>query len=215
VGKHSQRDDDDSSLAGGGQQWTPLTEQPWSVPPAGPPPDVYAQYVYPAPQAAKRKHGRWLPITASAIGVFVLLVVLAGILGPKKDAPVVTVSQVGGQQSTVRAAVSASSVAVVTTTNVVAAPLTSVAPLVAATTTQAVVTPPSAVAQTTAAKPPAPVTSAQPPAVPAGCYPLSSAGNCYKAGQLCANAQHGQSGIASNGSAISCVDNNGWRWEPA
>ncbi|MCK9928495.1 hypothetical protein MXD62_15160 [Frankia sp. Mgl5] len=37
----------------------------------------------------------------------------------------------------------------------------------------------------------------------------------YKAGQLCRNADHGVRGVAGNGEAIVCADNNGWRWEPA
>lgn len=67
---------------------------------------------------------------------------------------------------------------------------------------------------------PAPAQSAQsaaPPAAaaPAGCYPLSNAGNCYEPGEYCRNADHGVSGMAGDGEAITCEDNNGWRWEPA
>jgi hypothetical protein len=46
----------------------------------------------------------------------------------------------------------------------------------------------------------------------ASCYPLSNAGNCYNAGQFCRDADHGRSGIAGNGDAITCQDKNGWRW---
>jgi hypothetical protein len=53
------------------------------------------------------------------------------------------------------------------------------------------------------------------PSSSAACYPLSSAGNCYKAGEYCPKADHGMDGIAQNGEAIVCEDNNGWRWEPA
>jgi hypothetical protein len=48
-----------------------------------------------------------------------------------------------------------------------------------------------------------------------GCHPRASSGNCYKAGERCSNADHGMSGIAGNGEAITCKDNNGWRWEPS
>jgi cell division septation protein DedD len=53
------------------------------------------------------------------------------------------------------------------------------------------------------------------PPAPAGCHPLSSGGNCYEAGELCSAADHGLSGVAGNGEAITCEDNDGWRWEPA
>jgi hypothetical protein len=66
---------------------------------------------------------------------------------------------------------------------------------------------------------PAPAPSTQPTAppaaaAPAGCYPLSNEGTCYEPGEYCRNADHGASGIAGDGEAITCEDNNGWRWEP-
>ncbi len=82
-------------------------------------------------------------------------------------------------------------------------------------------TTPSQVATTTSAPPPAtapaaaaPPAAAPPATAPAGCHPLSSGGNCYKAGELCRTADHGLTGVAGNGEAITCEDNNGWRWEP-
>jgi hypothetical protein len=67
---------------------------------------------------------------------------------------------------------------------------------------------------------PAPVQSTQPTAppaaaTPAGCYPLSNGGTCYEPGEYCRNADHGVSGMAGDGEAITCEYNNGWRWEPA
>jgi hypothetical protein len=44
---------------------------------------------------------------------------------------------------------------------------------------------------------------------------MTSSGNCYSAGEFCSNADHGVSGVAGNGEAITCEDNNGWRWEPS
>ena len=77
---------------------------------------------------------------------------------------------------------------------------------VAPTTPAAVVAaPPSA------APSPAPPTSA----APASCHPLTNAGNCYKPGEFCRASDHGASGVAGNGEAITCEDNDGWRWEPA
>jgi hypothetical protein len=52
-------------------------------------------------------------------------------------------------------------------------------------------------------------------AAPADCHPLSNSGKCYSAGQFCRNSDHGVRGVAGNGDAIVCRDNNGWRWEPA
>jgi hypothetical protein len=79
-------------------------------------------------------------------------------------------------------------------------------------------TPPATTAPATAPPATAPPATAPPlttaPA-PAGCHPLSSGGNCYEAGELCSAADHGLSGVAGNGEAITCEDNDGWRWEPA
>jgi len=46
------------------------------------------------------------------------------------------------------------------------------------------------------------------------CYPLTNGGNCYEPGEYCRNSDHGISGIAGDGEAITCAYNNGWRWEP-
>ncbi len=62
---------------------------------------------------------------------------------------------------------------------------------------------------------PSPSSPAPSPSSPAGCYPLDSEGNCYMPGEYCPNADHGMQGVAGNGEAIVCEDNNGWRWEPA
>jgi hypothetical protein len=48
-----------------------------------------------------------------------------------------------------------------------------------------------------------------------GCYPKTSSGHCYEPGEFCPHADAGMSGIAGNGEAIICEDNNGLRWEPA
>ena len=68
----------------------------------------------------------------------------------------------------------------------------------------------------------APAAAPAPPAVtkpaaakPAGCYPLSNEGTCYEPGEYCRKADHGSSGVAGDGKAITCEDNNGWRWEPS
>ena len=57
--------------------------------------------------------------------------------------------------------------------------------------------------------PPAP-----PAAAPASCYPLSNEGTCYEPGEFCRKTDHGKTGVAGDGKAIKCEDNDGWRWEP-
>jgi hypothetical protein len=69
----------------------------------------------------------------------------------------------------------------------------------------------SAPAKTTPAAVPAPPATT----APAGCYPLSDEGTCYEPGEYCRDADHGMSGVAGDGQAIICEDNDGWRWEPA
>lgn len=46
------------------------------------------------------------------------------------------------------------------------------------------------------------------------CYPLSDEGTCYEPGEYCRDADEGTSGIAGDGEAITCEDNDGLRWEP-
>jgi hypothetical protein len=53
------------------------------------------------------------------------------------------------------------------------------------------------------------------PAAPTGCYPISDEGTCYEPGEYCRDSDHGASGVAGDGEAIVCEDNDGWRWEPA
>jgi hypothetical protein len=66
-------------------------------------------------------------------------------------------------------------------------------------------------AQTTPAAAPTPPAST----APASCSPLSNEGTCYEPGEYCRNDDHGVSGVAGDGEAIICEDNDGWRWEPA
>jgi hypothetical protein len=91
-----------------------------------------------------------------------------------------------------------------------AAPVKKAHPKRVQTTSAAVQAPaPPAPAPTT----PAAVVAPPAPPAPAGCSPLTSGGNCYEAGEYCRNSDHGSSGVAGDGDAITCEDNNGWRWE--
>jgi hypothetical protein len=46
------------------------------------------------------------------------------------------------------------------------------------------------------------------------CAPLSNKGTCYEPGEYCRTSDAGMTGVAGNGEAIVCTDNNGLRWEP-
>ena len=50
---------------------------------------------------------------------------------------------------------------------------------------------------------------------PGGCTPLTDGGNCYEPGEFCRNSDHGATGVAGNGTPITCQNNDGWRWEPS
>jgi hypothetical protein len=58
-------------------------------------------------------------------------------------------------------------------------------------------------------------TAAAAPSAPTGCHPLTNSGNCYEPGEYCRDDDHGASGVAGDGEAITCEDNDGWRWEPS
>ena len=68
---------------------------------------------------------------------------------------------------------------------------------------------------TVAAPAPPPVSKPSAPPAQPSCYPLSNEGTCYEPGEYCRDADHGTSGVAGDGEAITCEDNDGWRWEPA
>lgn len=78
---------------------------------------------------------------------------------------------------------------------------------------KATVTPPPSSAAPPTAAPPPPAAPPQPPA--AGCYPFTNSGGCYRPGEFCRSSDHGALGRAADGEAIRCVNNDGWRWEPA
>jgi uncharacterized iron-regulated membrane protein len=92
-------------------------------------------------------------------------------------------------------------------------------PTEAPVTAQAAAPAPAATTRAPAATAPAaaPSRPPSPPAAttPAGCYPLSDENTCYKPGEYCRDSDHGKSGVAGDGEAITCEDNDGWRWEPA
>jgi hypothetical protein len=72
--------------------------------------------------------------------------------------------------------------------------------------------PPETAAPTTAPAAPAPAPA---PTTQAECNPMSDEGTCYEPGEYCRDDDHGVSGVAGDGEAITCEDNDGWRWEPS
>jgi hypothetical protein len=62
---------------------------------------------------------------------------------------------------------------------------------------------------------PAPVMHSSAPPAPAGCHPLSNEGTCYEPGEFCRASDQGVTGVAGDGEAIICENNDGLRWEPA
>jgi hypothetical protein len=75
--------------------------------------------------------------------------------------------------------------------------------------------PPAPAPATHAAVVAAPASTPPAPAAPASCHPLTNGGNCYEPGEYCRDSDHDVSGVAGDGKAITCEDNDGWRWEPA
>ena len=45
-----------------------------------------------------------------------------------------------------------------------------------------------------------------------GCSPLTSKDTCYEPGEYCPGADHDMKGLAGDGKAIACRNENGWRW---
>src|SRR6185437_10584259 len=87
----------------------------------------------------------------------------------------------------------------------------------AATVTHKALPAPAPATRAAVAPPPATQAAVAPPpasaAAPAACSPLTNGGKCYEPGEFCRNADHGASGVAGDGKAITCEDNDGWRWE--
>jgi cardiolipin synthase len=52
------------------------------------------------------------------------------------------------------------------------------------------------------------------PTADAGCSPIDDEGGCYEPGEYCRDDDHGTTGRAGNGRAITCGEDNGaWYWE--
>ena len=138
-------------------------------------------------------------IITAVVGVFVFIVAI-GASAPPPTTTVLSPTAAGATASSSPAAPSTAAPAPVVTTS--RAPVTSAPP------------------KTTVAA--APVRTTQAPQAPQpvqtteqqqSCTPLTSGGNCYSPGEYCRKADRGTSGIDADGDAITCEDNDGWRWE--
>ena len=163
------------------------------------------------PRRSSTRRRRLNAILLSIIGFVVLLMIIGALAGPHGTKPSSAQSNVTPTASTLAtasinsAAVSQSAASPVRSTH--AAALSSPRPASQRPATSRPST-----------RKPLPVRSARPTptaAAPAGCYPKTNGGNCYVAGEYCRNSDHDMTGVAGNGEAIKCEDNNGWRWEPA
>jgi hypothetical protein len=47
------------------------------------------------------------------------------------------------------------------------------------------------------------------------CHPLTSGGKCYEPGEFCPVKDYDATGLAGDGKAVVCWNNDGWRWEPS
>jgi hypothetical protein len=189
------------------QQAQPYGQQPW------PPPGNHGG---PARTSWPRRH----KVLTVLGGLVALIIIIAGATGGRN------VKQAGNASTVATTTATPSPTlthhATKKKTKPKKAPVTAQATTLApaATHPAAAPSPPAATVPAAAPSPPAATVPAVAPsspvaATPAGCHPLSNAGNCYEPGEYCRAADHGKSGIAGDGKAITCEDNDGWRWEPS
>ena len=191
----------------GGPQYPPQ--------PPYPPPNPPTQVLY-GPPGGPRGRKPWparhkvLTALLGFCGLVFIIGIAAAASSSSSSTPAATSSLIV-KTPTATASPTATKTATAPRTATTAPPTTPAPPATQAQTAAAVQrTAPSTPAQTTSAAPPAPPAST----APASCYPLSNEGTCYEPGEFCRKADHGKSGVAGDGKAIECEDNDGWRWEP-
>ena len=144
-------------------------------------------------------------------GLVFVIGIAAAASSSSSSTPTATTSSLIAKTPAATASPTVTKTATATQTVTTAPPTTPAPPATPAQTAAAVQQAvPSTPARTTSAAPPAPPAST----APASCYPLSNAGHCYEPGEFCRKTDHGKSGVAGDGKAIECEDNDGWRWEP-
>ena len=149
-------------------------------------------------------------VTTAVVGI-AAIIVLASVNPPPTKTNLVSPTAAGATASS-HPAVPAPVVTKARTPATSAPPKTTAAAAPVQTSAAPAYTPPAPAPTTQAPPPPQPV---QTTAQAQSCYPLTNGGNCYKPGEYCRDADHGASGIDAEGDAITCEDNDGWRWERA
>jgi hypothetical protein len=115
----------------------------------------------------------------------------------------------GGSSGAVKGLAKAAAISTTTSPHATVPPTTSRPPTTLPPTTT---THPTTTSPSTTTTPP---TTAPPvTAAPVGCHPISNENTCYEPGEFCRDSDHGAQGVAGDGKAIVCTDNDGWRWEP-
>ncbi|MBR7835817.1 hypothetical protein KDL01_21265, partial [Actinospica durhamensis] len=161
-------------------------------------------------------------LVTAVVGIVVLLVAVSP-SSPQTTTTALSPTAVGGSSPSAYASASSqsatpspspsssSSAAAVVVAPTKARPATSAPPMTTAAAPAPVHTSAAPVTvHTTKATQPAPVkTTTQ----KQSCTPLTNSGKCYTPGEFCRSTDHGKSGIDADGDPITCVDNDGWRWE--
>ena len=177
------------------------------------------------PRPPRRKSPSKRNVILLAIAAFLVIGVIAtAVNGSGKSAK--PVAATASSAATVKASSSAASRASATSDATAAPPAPArtthaAAPPAPTRSRHAAAPPPSArttLRQRHRASPTTPAAAPPPPpasTAPASCHPLTNGGNCYEPGEFCRASDHGVSGVAGDGKAITCENNDGWRWEPA
>lgn len=163
---------------------------------------------YPAPYRGRRRGEPWPArhkVLTGLLGLIALIIVIVAANSGGSPAP--TGSSTTAGLTTPTAAASATAAETPSQHPTHAAVVHTAPPV----TSQ--ITPTASHAPTTRTS--APVAPPPSSATSAGCHPLTSGGKCYAPGEYCPSSDHGATGVAGNGEAITCENNKGWRWEPS
>jgi hypothetical protein len=217
--------------------WTPPPEwQPdpsWPPPPAGwqlwtdwPPAGQLTRQMTvplgtkPSPSGRNRSQRlstghKVLAIVGASVGALVVLSLIVNAVDPSPASNNSAASPSGGTST----ATLPSATAPVATPSAAPAPRTAMSSASAISSATAMTSPSPRVTTTAPKTVPRPSTAPPTHVAPAtaaahSCYPLTNGGNCYEPGEFCRKSDHGAHGVAGDGKAIACEDNNGWRWEP-
>jgi hypothetical protein len=170
------------------------------------------------------RRGKILSVSAASIGLLIL-VIIGSVAGGGSSSPTLNppspvasfapvAADVSITPSPTHKAAASNSTAPVTAS----AAASSSSPAPVRTQAPATTAPPSTAPTTAPAAPPTTAPAAPPTTAPAApaCSPLTSGGNCYEPGEFCPAKDHGMSGIAGDGKAITCSyysSSGTWHWK--